>query len=791
MELFKIFGTIAVNNSEANKSLDETGDKAQKTQNRLSRIMLGMRRGLLWTTNAVAAGIAVGATALAGITSKAVSAAGELEQNMGGSEAVFGEYADKIQEKAKSAFKTMGLSTSDYLATANKMGSLFKGAGFDTETAMDLSSKAMQRAADVASIMGIDVSSAMESIAGAAKGNFTMMDNLGVAINDTTLQAYAQEKGLGKLETTQQKVNAAMQLFLEKTEDYAGNYSKENETFAGSIGTAKAALENFLSGSASIDDVITSIHGAATTTVNQITELFPKIISGLTQMVDEFIPMIPSLLNSMLPTLIDGAIALLNGLVAALPQVVSVLEAVIPDLVNGLVQIIINLIPAIIQVIVAALQTLLPALIEGVIQLVVSICNNFAQIIQPIIDALPDIIINIVSALMNNLPALIEGIIALVLGIVAAIPQIIKNLVDAAPTIIGLIVTGLLNALPQLIAGFFQLIQGVLLALGEIFGPLVKGIVNVFKSIWDSITKIFSKLGEWFGKQFEQGKENATKAWSTVVNFFKNVWDGITKVFSKVGSWFKNQFEQGKKNAQQAWSTVKNFFSNIWNGIKNVFSNVGGWFRDKFNSAKQGVQNAWSGVKNFFSNIKNGIVNAFSNVKEKLTAPFQKARDTIKGIADKIKGFFKGNISMPKIKLPHFKISPSGWKVGDLLKGVKPKLSIDWYSKAMENGMILDEPTIFGMNKSGTLLGAGEAGSETIVGTNSLLGMINGAVKAETGALAGQMSRIVDLLQMFFPQMLATAGSNVVLDTGVLVGQIAPKMNVKLNDIQGRNARGG
>ena len=37
-----------------------------------------------------------------------------------------------------------------------------------------------QRAADMASVMGIDMSSAMEAVTGAAKGNYTMMDNLGV-----------------------------------------------------------------------------------------------------------------------------------------------------------------------------------------------------------------------------------------------------------------------------------------------------------------------------------------------------------------------------------------------------------------------------------------------------------------------------------------------------------------------------------------------------------------------------------------------------------------------------------
>ena len=41
--------------------------------------------------------------------------------------------------------------------------------------------------------------------------------------------------------------------------------------------------------------------------------------------------------------------------------------------------------------------------------------------------------------------------------------------------------------------------------------------------------------------------------------------------------------------------------------------------------------------------------------------------------------------------------------------------------------MILNSPTIFGM-KGSTLLGAGEAGSETIVGTDSLMNMITSAV---------------------------------------------------------------
>lgn len=175
-----------------------------------------------------------------------INFAGDLEQNVGGAESVFKSYAGTIKDTAKEAAVSLGLAESDYLATATKMGALFQGTGMSAAKSADMTVKAMQRAADVASIMGIGIDEAMYSITGAAKGNFTMMDNLGVAINDTTLQIYAQEKGLGKLETTQQKVNAAMQMFMDKTEYAAGNYAKENDTYAGSLNTLKAEFKNFM-----------------------------------------------------------------------------------------------------------------------------------------------------------------------------------------------------------------------------------------------------------------------------------------------------------------------------------------------------------------------------------------------------------------------------------------------------------------------------------------------------------------------------------------------------------------
>lgn len=242
----KSYGKEADSAAKNTENFKKATDDAQKSTEEFGNSVDNLKSKVSDANKTIATIGGTVAAAMSAIGVAAVKSAGELEQNVGGSKAVFDSYADEIQEAAKKAYSSMGLAESEYLAVANKMGALFQGVGLETAESVELTISAMQRAADVASIMGISGTDAMEAIAGAAKGNFTMMDNLGVAINDTTLEIYAQEKGLGKLETTQQKVTAAMELFMEKSAYAAGNYAKENETFAGALSTLQAHIQNIV-----------------------------------------------------------------------------------------------------------------------------------------------------------------------------------------------------------------------------------------------------------------------------------------------------------------------------------------------------------------------------------------------------------------------------------------------------------------------------------------------------------------------------------------------------------------
>ena len=100
-------------------------------------------------------------------------------------------------------------------------------------------------------------------------------------------------------------------------------------------------------------------------------------------------------------------------------------------------------------------------------------------------------------------------------------------------------------------------------------------------------------------------------------------------------------------------------------------------------------------------------------------------------ILEKVKGFFPLSIGriFSNLKLPHIKVSAGEAPFGIGGKGKLPSFDIEWYKKAMDKGMILNSPTIFGM-KGNSFLGGGEAGSETIVGTESLMSMITSSVSA-------------------------------------------------------------
>lgn len=203
------------------------------------------------------------------------------------------------------------------------------------------------------------------------------------------------------------------------------------------------------------------------------------------------------------------------------------------------------------------------------------------------------------------------------------------------------------------------------------------------------------------------------KNWDTIKEKAQELWAKLTEVFENIKTTIANIINAIKSVVSSVFDSIKSTITSIVDGIKNKVTSV-------FNTIKSGVTSAVNGIKSVVSSV-------FGVIKGLMTNPFETAWNIISGIVEKLKSVFNFSWSLPNIALPHFRVDGGRFPYGIGGRGYMPSFSVDWYAKAMENGMILRNPTIFGMS-NGSLLGAGEAGSETIVGTNSLMNMIRSAV---------------------------------------------------------------
>ena len=146
------------------------------------------------------------------------------------------------------------------------------------------------------------------------------------------------------------------------------------------------------------------------------------------------------------------------------------------------------------------------------------------------------------------------------------------------------------------------------------------------------------------------------------------------------------------------WDEIKATVTRVADNIKEKVEEMKTKAVESFNNLKEGIASRVEA-------IKSSVAEKFNAIKEKILRPIQNARDKVKEMIDKIRSFFNFNWSLPKLKMPHLKItgefSISPPKV--------PKFSVDWYAR----GGVFDKPTLF--TSGGRLGGLGEAGAEAIV----------------------------------------------------------------------------
>lgn len=525
MELFKIFGRIAVNNEEAHRELDNTTGKAKEASEKMGKFFGSVAKTV---GKASLAAIGAAATGITALTKSAVENYAEYEQLVGGVETLFKDSSSKVLEYANSAYKTAGLSANDYMETVTSFSaSLLQSLGGDTEKAAEIGNMAVIDMADNANKMGSSMEAIQNAYAGFAKQNYTMLDNLKLGYGGTKEEmqrliddANALNKAQGNMtkysiDSYADIVNAIHDVQTEM--GVTGTTALEaSTTIQGSLASTKAAWENWLTGTGSVDALVGTVVNSAKLLAKAIGDILPSLTTGISQLVAQLAPEIPPLINQLLPSIIDSITTLISSLGEQLP---SILATILPVITGSA--------PQIINTLITALISSLPIIVSSAGQLILALAAGISQSLPTLIPTIVDVVLQIVMTLVENVNLLVDAAVnlisALAEGLIAALPILIAQ----APTIISKLVQELIAAAPQLLLSaaeiVVQIVSGIadnLFALGKSAGEIITTIVEGIGEMWGSLVGVGSQV-------VTKIREGISNAWQGLKNWFKGLWDGL------------------------------------------------------------------------------------------------------------------------------------------------------------------------------------------------------------------------------------------------------------------------
>ena len=377
-----------------------------------------------------------------------------------------------------------------------------------------------------------------------------------------------------------------------------------------------------------------------------------------------------------------------------------------------------------------------------------------------------------IIAVIAAVAAAIAGIIAIIQNW-GAITQWFGELWNTICTGIGAMVdslkawfSNLWTHLQSVWEGICNVVQTAVMLLGSIIQGAVDIITLPFQMIWENCKGIVSSVWEGIKSVVSSAIHAVSSTISSVMGAIKNV---ISTVWNAISSKVSSVLNAIKTTVSTVFNAVKSVASSIWNGIKSVISSVVDGIKSKVSSVFNGVK---STVTSIFNGIKSTATSVWNGIKDAIIKPVEAAKNAVKGIIDKITGFFSGmKLELPKIKLPHFKISGKL----SLSPPSVPHLSIDWYKE----GGILTKPTVFGMNGS-SLMAGGEAGKEAVLPLKGFYDQLEHILSSRMNT--GKM-------EQYLAVIANNSSKGIYLEDGTLVGHLLPAIDSRLGQAQKLNRR--
>lgn len=746
MELFKLFGTIAINGADkAKQDIDDTTDSAEKGESRMSSAFKKIGA-------AVATYLAV--DKIIDFGKSIVDASATVSAEVSAFEQIMGNYSNNAQNKLNEIADATGVVSSRLTPYMTSMTAKFKGLGYDIDKATTLASDGLMLASDASAFWDKSLEDSMGALNSFINGSYEGGEAIGLFANDTQLASYAVKEGIVKEAKEWANLDEA------KKQATRLEYAKAMYEASGATGQAAKEADQYANVQANLTEHWRQFKATIGEPVLQaVLPVMKGLGDGVKYVTDT----------------LKNANSLGEGFTKIFSDLGTRVQKAIPEFVKNA-------------------STMMKKFGEEIKKNLPQVVSKGLDMIQGFSETVLENVPKLVSAGMDMLKSIVQGIIASLPELIAKAPQIIINFANTisqsmttifakGAEIVCELIKGIIGAIPDLIANLPKIVEAIFAVwnainwwnLGKnLISGIQTGIKNAWTSLKEGVTNLFNQLKTKIDEIFLGVKNSALNIWNSIKA-------GISSVVTGIKNFIVNIFNSIKSFIDGIWTGIKNVTSTIWNGITSVISGAINGAKNIVSSVVNGIKSTvsgvWNGIKSVTSSVWNGIKNA-------ITSPIETAKGIIKGIIDTIKGFFNFKISWPKIPLPHFSIKPKGWGIGDLLKGKIPSLGIDWYAK----GGIFDEPTIFPTAHG--LKGVGEAGPEAVAPISTLMDYVRLAVKEENDGTTYYIQKLIDMLNEYMEEIIRKIERPIIFDDGTLATKMAPTLDMLLGDINKGRGRG-
>ena len=409
---------------------------------------------------------AVGASAVAvgNLTKKSIEAYSNYEQLAGGVEKIFDKAnIEQIFADANNAYKNLNMSANEYLAAINQTGAAFAQTMGD-QKGYDTAKMGMQAIADYASGTGRNLNELNDKYALITRSTSSyqsIADQFSGILPATSKGFLEQAQAAGFLSDSYSKLTdvpieeyqEAVTKMLEKgVTDMGlyGNTAKEAATtIQGSLAMTKSAWENLVTGLADpnadlgqlMDNLVVAIVGEneGEGLLNQIIPAIERTMEGIGEVIEQAAPILaehlPSLIEQVLPSLLNAATTLIAGLVQALPSLISVLVQQMPMIIQTLASALISLGGTLVSTgaeLISNLASGIASAFGALRERVVSLARKIPTAIKNGVGNLRSIGLNLIEGLWKGIKEKFDSVIARVKALAAKLPQAVKKVLGIA-----------------------------------------------------------------------------------------------------------------------------------------------------------------------------------------------------------------------------------------------------------------------------------------------------------------------------------------------------------------------